>query len=146
VVKLYAGRFYSKIMEASGTGILTASAGKGRTAANSVGIFMERGAVLCIFGRESPHVGAVALAVPRPSLKDPRRLSATSSVLTVVGHKEDEIVKPLSEEAAKKLNLTTVVVAGLHVEKASDRDIEALKENAKLSAEKLVKTFMRRWK
>ena len=32
-----------------------------------------------------PHIGAVALAVPRPSLKDKKKTSATSSVLTLLG-------------------------------------------------------------
>ena len=43
------------------------------------------------------HIGAVAMAAPRPSLRDPRRTSATSSVFTFPGHKEDVTVKMISE-------------------------------------------------
>lgn len=126
--------------------ILRTSAGSGKNAVECIGIFAEKGIVLCVFGGEQPHIGAVALAIPRPSLKDQTKLSATSSILTVVGHKEDELVKSLSEETARKLNLTTVVVAGLHVEKASGQDIKSLRENAIKATEETVNKLVRRQK
>ncbi|HEY3316694.1 MAG TPA: DUF120 domain-containing protein [Bacillota bacterium] len=62
-----------------------------------------------------PHVGAVAVAYPRPSLRDPSRPSATSSVLTRLGHKDDFLARPASELLAKALDAPAVVVAGVHV-------------------------------
>ncbi len=67
-----------------------------------------------IWGGERPHIGAVAAAQPRPSLADDAARSATSSVLTYLGHKEDEIVKPVSEKLAAALGRNVVVSAGLH--------------------------------
>ena len=67
-----------------------------------------------IWGGERPHIGAVAAAQPRPSLADPDRRSATCSVLTFPGHKEDEVVKSVSERLSAALDTHVVVTAGIH--------------------------------
>ncbi len=61
------------------------------------------------------HLGAVAIAYPRPSLRDPRKTSATSSVLTRLGHMDDLLARPASELLAKALNVPVTVVAGVHI-------------------------------
>ncbi|MGL4335558.1 MAG: hypothetical protein ACRCST_01605, partial [Turicibacter sp.] len=48
---------------------------------------------VCIFGGDTPHIGAVALGVARSSLKNPEVFSSTVSVLAITGHKEDELAK-----------------------------------------------------
>ncbi len=63
---------------------------------------------------ERPHIGVAAAAQPRPSLQDPTRTSATSSVLTLLGHKEDQVVKTASERLAAALGTHVVVTAGMH--------------------------------
>lgn len=60
------------------------------------------------------HIGAVAIAQPRPSISDARMISSTSSVFTRVGHKEDIVAKAMSEELSRALNRVVAVVAGLH--------------------------------
>ncbi|MGD8524504.1 MAG: hypothetical protein PVF56_25390, partial [Desulfobacterales bacterium] len=49
--------------------------------------------LVAIWGGEKPHIGAVAMAQPRPSLKDPEVTSSTASVFSYVGHKEDDLAK-----------------------------------------------------
>ena len=46
---------------------------------------------LCVIiaGGDSPHIGCVTLSVPRPSLRDESAVSETTSVLNLVGHKDD---------------------------------------------------------
>jgi len=70
------------------------------------------------------HVGAVALAQPRPSLRDPQATGATASVLCVVGHKEDAVVKRASEFLAAALDARVVVTAGMHWD---DLDAEGIR-------------------
>lgn len=72
------------------------------------------GVTVQIYGGQ-PHLGAVAVAYPRSSLRDPNQVSSTSSVLTRLGHKDDFIARPASELLAKALNEPVVVVAGVHV-------------------------------
>ena len=88
------------------------------------------GLVATIVGGKRPHVGAVAVGIPRPSLAEPSRLSVTSSVLTLIGHKDDEVARPIAEKLAKGLNKTSVVVAGMHIEGADREDIKTLKSNS----------------
>lgn len=79
-----------------------------------------------IYGGERPHIGAVAAAQPRPSLADPARASATASVLTFLGHKEDAVVKAVSERLASALAANVVVTAGLHWDRLSPAQLEAV--------------------
>ena len=79
--------------------------------------------VLSVWGGTKPHIGALALAIPRPSLKDPSLISSTVSVLARLGHKEDEIVKRVSEKVSARLNKVVAVSAGMHWDHLPDEDI-----------------------
>ncbi len=74
------------------------------------------------------HIGAVAIAQPRPSIKDAKKISSTSSVFTYVGHKEDVVAKAMSEELSKELNKKVVVAAGIHWDGLKKKDIELIIE------------------
>lgn len=76
-----------------------------------------------IYGGERPHIGAVAAAQSRPSLSDPKRNSATASVIAFLGHKEDVVVKTISERLAAALATNVVVTAGLHWDGLSSRQL-----------------------
>lgn len=98
--------------------------------------------VAIISGGERPHVGAVAVAIPRPSSKDASRLSSTSSVFTLVGHRDDEVARMASEALAKELNRVAVVSAGIHIEKASEADIRKLVRNAEKAVKSVIEIFL----
>ena len=83
--------------------------------------------VVSIWGGTAPHVGALALAIPRPSLKDPTTISSTASVLARMGHKEDDIVKKASERISASLNRVVAVAAGIHWDHIPDEGIEAVR-------------------
>lgn len=93
-------------------------------------------------GGEAPHVGASALAIPRPSLNDRETCSASTSVLCVTGHKEDEFARRAAQTLASKLNCVVNVTAGVHIEQAQPEELLRLDKNleALLSAvlEKLI--------
>ncbi len=79
--------------------------------------------LISIWGGTQPHIGAVGMAAPRPSLKNPKRWSATSSNFTFLNHKEDLLVKKLSEKIASRSQGHVVVTAGLHWDNLSRREI-----------------------
>ncbi len=85
--------------------------------------------VLVIGGGDSPHVGAAALAVPRPSLADPTLPSSSASVLCVTGHKEDMLSRSISLELSKRYGNRVVVVSGIHIDHATGDDISRLEKN-----------------
>lgn len=70
--------------------------------------------LVAAWGGDKPHIGAVAIAHPRPSLEDSLRLSASSSVYCFLGHKEDALAKELSEKLAAALDTNVTVTAGMH--------------------------------
>ncbi len=115
------------------------SAGTGKHKVDLVITPVGRDLLAVIFGGDQPHVGAVAVAIPRPSLKDAGRLSSTSSVITLTAHKDDQVAKMAAETLARKLNKVTVVSAGMHIDNASEADIRKLVRNAKISVEKAAK-------
>lgn len=82
--------------------------------------------LVSIWGGTRPHIGAVALALPRPSLKDKKKTSATSSVLTVLGHKEDQTVKAVSEALSAVFKKNTVVTAGIHWDNLKAEEIKVI--------------------
>ena len=75
---------------------------------------VRAGEDLCIVltGGDRPHIGTVTLSVPRPSLADATRTSATTSVLNLTGHKDGEAAQYLSERLAATLGATVVVTGG----------------------------------
>ena len=91
-------------------------------------IFHDSGDLTIVVGGGRDHAGAVALALPRPSLADPGRRSATSSVLTVPGHKDDLPARQISEKVAAATGRNVVVVAGIHYDDLIPAELEALQQ------------------
>ncbi|NDV25387.1 hypothetical protein [Desulfovibrio sp. JC010] len=78
---------------------------------------------VCLYGGDSPHIGAVALAVPHAGLRDPEKADASVSLLTVTGHKEDELARKISYTLATASNCTVSAVCGIHLENAEKQEI-----------------------
>lgn len=97
-----------------------------------------RGILAHLVGGEEPHLGAVVLSVPRPSLADSRVISCTSSTLPLVGHKDDEAARPVAEMLARETQSPVSVAAGIHVRNAGKEDIELLKKNCLDCGKKLL--------
>jgi hypothetical protein len=106
---------------------ISLSHGKGSFVIEAEALLIGDDLVVALWGGSVPHVGAVAMAIPRPSLQDKSVISATSSVLTSPGHKEDEIVKWFSEKVSAALDGTVVVSAGMHWENLTGEDIGTIR-------------------
>ncbi len=88
--------------------------------------------LVAIWGGDKPHIGAVAAAQPRPSLKDLNVVSSTASVICYLGHKEDELAKTAAETLAAALNNNVAVTAGIHWDNLSQEDIRRIKKNSEI--------------
>ena len=86
--------------------------------------------LVAIWGGDKPHIGAVAVAQPRPSLKDPAVTSSSASVICLVGHKEDELAKAAAEILAAALKTQVVVTAGIHWDNLSPEAIQRVVHNS----------------
>ena len=98
--------------------------------------------ILAVLSGGVAHIGAIAMAQPRPSIADPRKAGATSSVYTYVGHKEDIIAKTMSETLAKGLNRKVVVVAGIHWDNLKDEEIEVIVKLCRELTEDVMNKFL----
>jgi gallate decarboxylase subunit D len=98
--------------------------------------------VVVIFGGERHHIGAVALAQPRQSLKNPEKTSATASVLCLLGHKEDVIVKSVSERLAAVAHHPVVVTAGMHWDNMQESDLGLILRNLETLME-MIESYLR---
>lgn len=121
--------------------MLRAAAGKGMRRVEATAVVAGRDVVVTLGGGTAPHVGAVALAQARPSLNRPQATSATSSVLTLLGHKDDVVAREAAERLAVACGGTAVVAAGLHVDQASPADLRALVANARRCIADLAKAL-----
>lgn len=116
-------------------------AGEGKYTVSIAATLTGDGIIVQLLGGEKPHVGAVAVGLPRPSLADPAQISCNSIVVPLLGHKDDEVAKPVAEQLARLCNQPVVVVAGIHIDQATAADIDLLKENTCAALDKLVGLF-----
>lgn len=93
---------------------------------------------LIITGGDRPHLGAVALSTPRPSLADPETVSASTSVLTLVGHKEDEVARKIAHQFAARLNCHVVVSCGVHLDNITRDELVMMEQMLDESAGELL--------
>jgi len=100
--------------------------------------FVGEDVLVAIWGGEKPHIGAVSVAQPRPSLKDAKITSATASVICLPGHKEDELVKATSEILAAALNTSVVVTAGIHWDNINEEGIQKVIANSKILVDRIL--------
>ena len=98
--------------------------------------------LVSIWGGTQPHIGAVGIAVPRPSLKNPNKWSATSSNFTFPGHKEDALVKRISERLSTQLKKNVVVTAGIHWDSLTLHEIKTIENLTGELSDRILKRLL----
>lgn len=93
--------------------------------------------LVVISGGDRPHIGSIAVAMPRPSLQNRGVMSATSSVYNLPGHKDQVIAQRVSEVLSSKLGRNVVVMAGFHSKGISEKGIKKVIENTEKLARKI---------
>jgi gallate decarboxylase subunit D len=94
--------------------------------------------LLVIYGGTHPHIGAVALGIPRESLMDSNAHSASVSILTLTGHKDDEIAREIARSTAASLRRVVTVIVGIHLDQATEAQIQSFIINARSLAQLIV--------
>ncbi len=84
------------------------------------------------------HIGAVALGIPRSSLADASEPSASVSVMTVTGHKDDEPAREMASALASSLGRRVTVVCGIHYDNITPEEIAAVMKLTGQAAFKLI--------
>lgn len=106
-----------------------AIAGSGQYTVEAVVIMCGIDIAVTIAGGGAYHIGASALATPRPSLTGGDKISASASVICALGHKEDLLARQAALDLASEFNCRVNVTVGLHIDHATAADIGELEVN-----------------
>ncbi|HEX3016182.1 MAG TPA: hypothetical protein VHQ46_07375 [Desulfobacteria bacterium] len=115
--------------------------GEGRTKVALAAALTGRGINILLTGGESPHIGAVVLAVPRPSDTGTGK-SSDSWVTPVAGHKDNVVAEMLADRISRATNQVTVVSAGIHIDRAERWELDLIQRNCIDAGERLLKTIV----
>ncbi|MBI4596355.1 MAG: hypothetical protein HY730_08275 [Candidatus Tectomicrobia bacterium] len=99
--------------------------GEGRTQVNLFAYHLGSDLMVCIHN-ENAHIGAVAIGD-----YDHRENRASCSVITRLGHKDDVIAMETAHTICKAAKRPVCVVAGIHVDKITANEIDAILKNTK---------------
>jgi len=89
-------------------------------------------------GGDAPHIGAVAVSQPRPSHRPGGGVRASTSVITLAGHQEDDLARGLAARLASSLDAVVCVACGIHLDQAKPAELEAVLEMADSLAGELI--------
>ncbi len=98
--------------------------GEGRTKISLVANQVEDDWVIRLLGGKA-HVGAVGVGV-----YDATSGRASSSVITLAGHRDDRIAKEGAERISKHTRSATVLIVGIHVKNITEKEISAIIKNS----------------
>jgi len=101
----------------------------GKFTIESIVVQTTSGVNIYLGGGEEPHIGSVAISIPRKSLTGDGTISCSTSVFNLISHKDDALAVPLAEEVSKQLNKVVVVSAGVHIEEITAEGIIRIKKN-----------------
>ena len=96
------------------------------------------GIVGCLTGGQSPHVGGVVLAVPRPSLTGDG-VSCDCWLTPVPGHKDLDVAVPIARSICVTKNVPVSITAGIHTDNATSADIAAFSENCAAAGDEIIR-------
>lgn len=123
--------------------VFTVSAGRGRFRLTALVAAAGNDLVISIIGGDRPHVGAVAAAYNAVSAGNGKRPEVSASVITLPGHREDEIARTAALKLAKRFGVNVAVSAGMHWDVISGKDIDAVLKNADLLYGRIISTLER---
>jgi hypothetical protein len=109
-----------------------ASSGSDRTGVSLSAFYQGNGLVVCIFNANA-HIGAVAVAD-----YDHKEERAFSSVVTLPGHRDDEVAKKQAHIIARHTKKPVCVIAGIHLDDINLEEIKALQDEV----DRMVQAFL----
>ncbi|WP_313344314.1 hypothetical protein [Sedimentibacter sp.] len=91
-----------------------------------------------IGGGEKYHIGAVSVAVPRFEYKDGEKRTASTSVICVQGHREDELAYKTAKKLATALDCTVTVSIGAHIDNIKQNEFHEMIDNVNILLDRII--------
>ena len=85
--------------------------------------------MISVWGGTKPHIGSISVSVPRLGLQDNTTMSATSSIINLIGHKDEVVARKFSEQLAAKFNRNAIATAGVHIDDITENQINIIMQN-----------------
>ncbi len=85
--------------------------------------------MISVWGGTKPHIGSISVSLPRPGLSDNSKISSTSSVINIIGHKDEIVARMFSENIAARFNKNSIATAGIHIDQITDAQINIIMKN-----------------
>lgn len=101
----------------------------------------QHGISIFITGGDTPHVGAVALAVPSANAAT-KEATCDLNVITAYGHKDRFLAEKVADMVCRKTGEITSVTAGVHVDDAKKDDLELLIANTLTACETFLAEYL----
>ena len=111
---------------------MTLSQGKGRTRVQLSTQWIGSDLIVSIYNRKG-HLGAVAIAD-----FDSKEKRASTSVLTRLGHKDDQVACNAAYRLCSRLRKPVCAIAGIHVDNIKKEEIVQITRNCEALVEKLI--------
>ncbi|MGY0219591.1 prenylated flavin chaperone LpdD [Endozoicomonadaceae bacterium StTr2] len=81
-----------------------------------------------VYGGKVPHIGGVVMGFMSPALHEADRLTYTEQVVSLQGHKDVELARPVAKKLAKALECTVVAACGVHYPNILMEDIPEIEQ------------------
>ena len=98
--------------------------------------------VIVLGGSERPHVGGVSVSEMVEDINHPGRKTHTISSISLKGHKDEAVLRMLSESLSRATGKNVVAVGGVHWDGLSEKDIKDLMQFFKNIAEELPRLYL----
>ena len=85
----------------------------------------QQGLIGYLYGGDLPHVGAVVLANPRPSLSGEGQSCDVWS-LHLPGHLDHFVAEPVAKKLCTTFQIPVSLTSGIHLDNATQQEIEAI--------------------
>ena len=100
-----------------------------------------RGINVFITGGDTPHVGAVALAVPSKNAATAEN-TCDINIITAYGHKDRFLAEKVADRICRETGEIVSATAGVHVDAAAKEDLQILIDNTMQATEKFLTQYM----
>ena len=79
-----------------------------------------------ISGGDRPHIGAVAVGVPGPAGDPGQPRTAAATVITLPGHREDQVTRDAAQRIALETGSVVSVSCGIHLDAITAEEISCV--------------------
>ncbi|NYB75842.1 hypothetical protein HZF24_16965 [Sedimentibacter hydroxybenzoicus DSM 7310] len=114
------------------------SEGKGKCTIEAIIVNCGNDLSVTIGGGEKYHIGAVAVSVPRHEYKDGKKRTASTSVICVQGHREDELTYKAAKMLATALDCTVTVSMGAHIDNIAQDEFHEMINNINILLDRII--------